>query len=177
MRTWGLWWAAVACTGAPVVDDDTDDTDPVVVDCATTASPALEFAQELASGPMADRADVDIGIPPQGGAPYAPFELRLRAELDDLARLDAHGEIVDAATDELLGDITESKAFLCANVGVHAGWRYGGELHVRFWDRVREELDGRSVRVELEVALPDTTVVGSSHPGTLRWTLDEGDGG
>lgn len=171
----GVGWLVVVAGCASSVDDPVDDTETDVgpVDCSTSTAPALEFGQELALGPMVDGSAVDIGVPPQGGAPYAPFELRLRADLDDLARLDANGTIVASGTGAPLGDIEEPKVFLCANVGPHAGWRYGGELHVRFWDKTREQLDGVEVEVALDVTLPDASVVRSTHTGTLRWSLGE----
>lgn len=166
---WMLAW--MGCTGAVPADEEDTDTDPPVVDCSNAGAAELQFGQELATAPMADQDPIHIGSPPQGGAPFAPFELRLAAELEDLERLDVRGEI-HAEDGELLGDIVESKAFLCANTGPHRGYRYGGELHVRFWGRDLVDLDALPGEVTVRLTLPDGTEVQTTHTGTLAWTLD-----
>ncbi len=161
----------VACGGTPSPVDETDDTDPVVVDCARDAAPTIAFGPMLGQRPMEDGDDVGIGVPPQGGSPYAPLEVRIQGDAEDLARMPVHIALRAVGTDELLGEITETRAFVCANVGVHGGWLYGGEVHARFPGKVQADLDGAEVNVTVTVTLPDTTTVEGAHAGTLRWTL------
>lgn len=157
----------VAC-GAP-----SDDPDVPVDPCAPDGEPALAFGQQLALGAMEDGDPVAYGIPPQGGAPYVPVEVRVRADLVELERLPVVATVWDAEG-EALGSASETRAFLCANVGPHLGWRYGGEVHARFDGWSLDALRGLAVTVEVVATLPDGTDVASSHPGTLAWTLGPG---
>lgn len=170
-----------ACTG-PVRRDDPSDTDPttdsddtdVVVSptCAWKSTPVLEFARSVATGLAPSGTPVQYGNPPQGGAPYAPFEVRLHAEFDTTQRIEVSAQAVDTTTEEVLGTIVQPQAFLCANAGPHSGWLYGGEVHVRFWDRTLEELEGKEVRVSMSVALPDgAEPVVAETTGVLTWVL------
>ncbi len=152
---------------------DTDDTDVVVSPtCAWGAEPALEFARSVATGRPPDGAAIEYGNPPQGGAPYAPFEVRLHAEFDTTQRIEVSANAVDTTSGEELGTIVQPQVFLCANAGPHAGWLYGGEVHVRFWDRTLEELEGKVVKVTMSVALPDgAEPVLADSTGALTWVL------
>ncbi len=152
---------------------DTDDTDVVVSPtCAWGALPVLEFARSVATGLPPDGTVIEYGNPPQGGAPYAPFEVRLHAEFDTTQRIEVSANAVDTTSGEELGTIVQPQVFLCANAGPHAGWLYGGEVHVRFWDRTLEELEGKVVKVTMTVALPDGAApVVAETTGALTWVL------
>jgi hypothetical protein len=166
-----------ACAGHPGHDDtdrptDTDDTDVVSPTCAWDPPPLVEFARSVAAGMPPDGTPIEYGNPPQGGAPYAPFEVRLHAEFDTTQRIEVSANAVDTTSGEELGTIVQPQVFLCANAGPHAGWLYGGEVHVRFWDRSLEELEGKVVKVTLSVALPDGAApVVADTSGALTWVL------
>jgi hypothetical protein len=160
--------AAVAC-GEP-------DPEPPGEPCAWDAPAELEAGYDIAaSGLLRDGVDVPYGTPPQGGAPYAPFQVRVHAAAPATGeRWVVSGAAYDAETDALLGDASQPQAFFCSNTGVHEGWLFGGEVHVRFWDVALDALSDREVRVELSVALPDGQTPIVSATGPLRWLLGPG---
>jgi hypothetical protein len=143
--------------------------------CAWSDAPALEVGRDVAVAtlpPEGSTAPIDYGNPPQGGAPYAPLQVRLRAEIDELPfRGELHATVRDAVDGEEIGSAAQAQAFVCSNTGPHEGWLYGGELHLRFWDRSLEELSGRAVAVRVELALPDGDEVVARGGGILTWTL------
>jgi hypothetical protein len=161
--------AAVAC--------DEPDPEPPGEPCAWDAPADLEAGTDIAaSGVLRDGVDLPYGTPPQGGAAYAPFQVRVHgAPPEDLSeRWVVSGAAYDAATDEPLGDAAQPQAFFCSNTGVHEGWLFGGEVHIRFWDVALEALADREVRVEISAALPDGQTPTTSATGTLRWRLGPG---
>lgn len=178
-RTLLLWFlCSAACVGGgngghTDLPGDTDDTDvTVTAPCAWKEPPRVEFARDVTTGTPPDGTAIQYGNPPQGGAPYAPFEVRLHAEYDTTQRIEVSANAIDTTSGEELGTIVQPQVFLCSNAGPHAGWLYGGEVHVRFWDRSLEELEGREVRVTLNVALPGgAEPVVASTTGPLTWTL------
>lgn len=133
-----------ACNGTTGTDIDID-TEP----CALSGDPQFEFAQDLTGGVHAAGEDIWYGLPPQGGAPYAPFQIRIEAELDPGVRIPVEASAVDVATDEEIGTASQAQAFICSNTGVHEGWLFGGEVHIRFWDLSLDELAGRAIDVRL----------------------------
>lgn len=163
-----VWMLVVGCAAGSNPGDG-EDSDPPVVDCLGERD-EVQFAPKLADGPMGEAAEIGIGTPPQSGPPYAPFEVRVHADIAVTDRIDVHGDVYAAGTEERLGTITQSQAFLCANAGPHLGWRFGGEIHVRFHDFTNEELDGRDVDVHVQVDLPTETVEARGS-GRLAWTL------
>jgi hypothetical protein len=167
MRWSGLPWvlALGACVG--------DGPEPEVPCGPVGDTPALQIGQHLAvDGPMQAGDDVGYGTPPQGGAPYAPFEVRLQAVLGDPAsRVAARGSAVEVATGEVIGSVEQTQAFFCSNTGVHEGWLYGGEIHIRFWDEPLEALEGREIDVLVEIDLPEGELVTAGGRGVLRAEL------
>lgn len=164
-------WFLIALMGAacqgetptPVVS--TADTGPGYdVPCAVRGEPALDVAH--ATDPWGlDEAAIGCGIPPQGGAPYARFRLRI-ANLD----LSDGGEVAVTVTDldtgEDLGGATLVTGFVCSNVGDDADHWVGSEVHARFDGYTVDELLGRRVQVVTSVTATDT-VVTTSGTGTL----------
>ena len=73
---------------------------------------------------------VYCGIPPQGGAPYAPFGVRLRGvEPDDLG-VNLILTAVDLDTGEEIGVAEYNQVMICSNVCNNAGYSVGAELHM-----------------------------------------------
>lgn len=163
--------------------DDTDDTDGSGQACG--GSPTLVFAPQLASpdGQMHDGDDVPYGIPPQGGAPYAPFQVVVRGPTsgDDppvawASATDLDGGAV-IGTDHLDPDPgTPVRSWVCSNVGAFSGWWYAGEVHLRFWDVALEALEGRRVRFELRITLPGGALTTATADGVLRAHPGDTDG-
>lgn len=117
------------------------------------------------------QAEVDIvycGIPPQGGAPYAPFSARFRAldPLDTALMVDLVAS--DAATGEALGAVTINQNVICSNVGANEGWWVGSELHLRFPGYTTAELHERDMVLDVSVTTADGTGVST----TLTANLD-----
>lgn len=168
MRAW--WWLVVAgCAGG-------DPDPPVPEGCMWDGVPALEVAQDLSTGaPMDDGDDVAYGTPPQGGAAYAPFQVRLHGTPPEGVgeRWPVTATAYDAGTGDVLGEASQPQAFFCANTGVHDGWLFGGEVHVRFPGVALEDLQDRPVDVALAVVHPDGDVV-TEVSGVLRWRLGPG---
>lgn len=160
--------ALVALTACGVGTDGTDDTG-TAGDCASTEPLAIEFARFLADGPRADGDPIEIGDPPQGGAGYAPFEVRLRAPAVN-GPLTATITVEDADSGALLGDIEQPGTPFCSNVGANQGWWYVGDIHARFWDEELADLDGVEVLVTVEIPY-GAEIARATSTGTMTWTL------
>jgi hypothetical protein len=170
MRVWWWGWLGVlgwAC-GGPTTDDGPVDTDVGADGCEGAAS-GVQMGLDLAQGLLLDGADVPYGQPPQGGAPYTPLEVRFHGVLEPGTRVPITLTAV-APDGTPLGDITQTVGPLCANTGPHDGWWFGGEIHLRYWERTLEELEGREVEVTAEVVL-DGGALTTAASGTLAWTL------
>lgn len=146
-----LLWAG--CAEAPPVEPP-----PPVHPCAS-AEVALEVAPPDGDyGELQDGDDLWCGNPPQGGAPYTPFRMRLHGP-DALA----DGVVIemvalDPEDGTELGRIDVALGLTCANVGDSAGWWVaGGEAHLRYYGFLLEELDG----VEAEIAVRASSVDGT----------------
>ncbi|MCB9664318.1 MAG: hypothetical protein H6732_09405 [Alphaproteobacteria bacterium] len=176
MRSWIAGGLLAACavpgTGKDVVDTHSGDTVPAE-DCPVPAQPALEFDIELGDHGMVDGAEVPYGTPPQGGAPYTPFQLRVKAALEVTQRVDVTVRVTEEGTGTLLGEVVQPQAFFCANTGVHQGWRYGGEVHARYSGWRLPDLEGRAVEVTVEVPTPAGPARASAR-GVLHWALGPG---
>lgn len=117
------------------------------------------------------QGELDIvycGIPPQGGAPYAPFSARFR-NLDPLdTAIVVDMEAWDVDSGELLGAVTLYQNVICSNVGTNEGWWVGSELHHRFLGFTTEELHGRTITLDIVATTADGTGVST----TLTANLD-----
>ncbi|MCB9682294.1 MAG: hypothetical protein H6733_12575 [Alphaproteobacteria bacterium] len=159
-----------ACTSNTDGKDDTGDTNPDVVGCDGDGTAALEVGQDLREGVAHDGITIDYGNPPQGGAPYAPFQIRLRAVLDG-QRTKVSASAIDTDTGQEIGSALQEQGFLCSNTGTHEGWLYGGEVHLRFWGWSLDELVDVPLSVTITVDLPDDQQVSETFDGVLAWTL------
>jgi len=169
-----LWMAVPllllgACAGDPADAPDsgtlTADTGATWdVPCAVRGEPELEVAHALDPWGL-DEAAIGCGIPPQGGAPYARFRLRI-ANLD----LSDGGTVAVTLTDrdsgEALGAAELTMGFVCANVGDDADHWLGSEVHARFDGYQVDELIGRRVEVTASVEGDGQQVVATG-TGTL----------
>ncbi len=112
------------CDEPPPKKDDPEGCEPV-----RGEDPVLEVNHYGTFGELGDT--VWCAIPPQGGAPYAPFGLRVRGVLP----LEGNGlhvtiRAVDTATQEAVGEGEFWDAFLCSNVGDNEGYWIKNELHL-----------------------------------------------
>jgi hypothetical protein len=155
-----------ACGAGPV--------DPPPEDCVWADTPAVQVGADVAVAPVGADDEIGYGNPPQGGAPYSPFQVRVHASWDpegDLPRWQVHGSATDRATGEEIATGDQPSSFFCSNTGPHMGWLYGGELHLRFWDQALADLAGRTVDLAFTVTLADGSVLSATGGGTLAWTL------
>lgn len=114
--------------------------------CEDAADPALEVSHYGTFEALGDV--VYCGIPPQGGAPYAPFGLRVRGvHADPTGAIPVNITVVDTQTDEVLSDADFFQRFLCANAGESDGWLVGSEFHPRFFDNTVDDLHERQVEI------------------------------
>lgn len=118
-------------------------------------------------GAFNDGDDLPYGNPPQGGAPYSPFRVRVGG----LARLSESAHVTLSATDQAdgtpLGDIAYDMRFTCANVGDSAGMWMAPDVHLRFEGKTLDDLAGRQAEVTVEVIDPDGDHVDTAIVGQL----------
>ncbi len=135
--------------------------------CGEGSDPSIDVAQQGAWN--IPEGEVDMGIPPQGGAPYAPFEVRLiDVEIADMYRITMEAE-VDGETYVTPPYI---ERFVCRNVGEEAGTRYTPDLHMRFFGTDPPSLDGKRATLRFEAWVDTEAPVASrTLEVTLRWTL------
>lgn len=151
-----------ACAGGPPT--------PVPVGpCESVDAPWAELSQGDGWG-LDDGEPVAFGIPPQGGAPYAPFVVRLHGMPASVDGYHVEMSAFDPTVGEVVGTGSYDQRFVCANVGENEGTRVASEFHMRFigWEPV--DLAGHEVDVEIAVSSPDAEVT-VGYRGPLDWVL------
>ena len=109
-----------------------------------------------------DGADIECGIPPQGGAPYTPFQIRIAGLDQNKEGLTVSMESIDMETGELLGTSNYVQYFICSYAGENKGFYVTSEFHMRYPDRSLDDLDGREAEVVIEATNSDgESVIGS----------------
>lgn len=136
--------------------------------CATDADPLLEakpaeaaFGEHLAGDPLL------YGTPPQGGAPYAPVDLRVSG-LEGMAEgvlIELYGTDLDSG--ELLGTLQYPTRLVCANVGDSAGSWLANDVHHRFYGWELADLAGRAMALEVTVTDLEDNAVSTTLEATL----------
>ncbi len=103
-------------------------------------------------GDMVDGEALWCGNPPQGGAPYTPFRVRVAGPeaLKDGVHIEMVAVDADAGVELAYTDLT--MGLTCANVGDSAGFWVGSEAHMRYYGWGLEELDGRTADVTVRVS-------------------------
>ena len=112
---------------------------------------------------------IAFGIPPQGGAPYAPFQMRVRGVEESslyVVRMDAWD-----AEGNRIEERRSAQPFVCANAGVYAGYRFAPDVHMRFFGLTPPELDGDTIEFEVSVLIGADVIASDRWEGTLDWTL------
>ena len=136
--------------------------------CTVDGPPGLELAPaDVDFGAFTEGDPLYYGVPPQGGALYSPFHVRVTgiASLDMGANVSMIG--VDPTDGTLIAETDYALRFVCANVGESAGQWLGTDLHLRFGEWTMETLDG--LAMQLEIAVENADGVGTS--GTLEGVL------
>lgn len=136
--------------------------------CEDIGAPGLELTPAgVDFGAFVDGGPLLYGTPPQGGAPYSPFNARASGlvDLDEGAHVRMWAVDTDDGAD--LGAAAYDLRFVCANVGDAAGWWVGSELHLRFEGWELDALEGRSAEVTVEVSDLSGAAVQASVEGVL----------
>lgn len=100
-------------------------------------------------GDLTDGAALWCGNPPQGGAPYTPFRVRLTGPQAWQDGIELEMSAIEAETGVELGWTSLTLGLTCANVGESAGAWVGAEAHLRYNGWNLDELEGRSARLSL----------------------------
>jgi hypothetical protein len=154
----GSFIVAAGCTDEPGPPDL-----PPMHTCAAAATARVDLAP-----PGGDYGDIEeggplwCGNPPQGGAPYTPFRLRLLGPegLEDGVTLEMVA--ADTETGEELAYTTLVMGVTCANVGDSEGFWVGSEAHMRYTGWELDDLDGRTAEITVTatgVADPSVRIV------------------
>lgn len=135
---------ALACGDRPVEDS----AEPAGV-CDPIAGEAPELEVRHYAEFTEPVATVYCGIPPQGGAPYAPFGIRVHG-IDPFEgnAMTVTITATDTTTDEVVGTGEFTNLFLCSNIGENEGWWLLNEVHLRFAGHTTDDLHGRTVAFE-----------------------------
>ena len=142
--------------------------EPTPLACAA-GEPTLELAtRDVSFGDLESGADIECGIPPQGGAPYSAFLIRAagidQAETGMVVELVAY----DAETGEELGSADYQQRMVCANAGKSAGYWVSSEVHLRYNGWLLEELEGRTAEFVTRVTGLDGVEVSRELLGALE---------
>ncbi len=143
--------------------------------CPEEDDPVIEVAQRSAEAGatwgMEDGDPVQFGIPPQGGAPYAPFDLRLVGMPSSNDGYAVQTDATRVSDGELVGEGRYVQRFVCANVGDNAGTRFASEFHMRFFGFEPPELADDEVEVYISVTPDGGETVETTFTGPLSWVL------
>lgn len=92
------------------------------------------------------------GNPPQGGAPYTPFRVRLSGPeaLEDGVYVEMTAVDLEDGSELAYTDLT--MGLTCANVGESAGSWVGSEAHMRYYGWALDQLDGREAEVTVRAS-------------------------
>lgn len=133
---WSLALVVVGCAPLP---------EPPPPPCAAEEA-ALELAPPFgAFGELEDGGELWCGDPPQGGAPYSPFRVRIEGPEALADGVSLQMTATDAEDGGVLGSTGLVLGLVCANAGESAGTWVGGEAHLRYEGSALEDLDGRAV--------------------------------
>ncbi|MEZ4235332.1 MAG: hypothetical protein R3F59_04065 [Myxococcota bacterium] len=151
-----VWLGLMAACAPP---PETTTTDPFEHPCATDAGrldlapPGGDFGDITPDGPLW------CGNPPQGGAPYTPFRVRVRGPEAFKEGVALEMVASDVQTGEELAYTELTLGLTCANVGESAGFWVGSEAHMRYDGWGLDELDGRTAAITVTgTAISDASV-------------------
>jgi len=135
--------------------------------CEASANPNLELAQYGPYGELDDGTDFLYGHPPQGGAPYAPFSLRISGMDQGELGMEIVMIATDSQTGEALGTGDYMQRFICSNVGDNTGMFVGADLHMRFYGWELDDLAGRAADVTVSATNDQGVSVEAGFQGLL----------
>ncbi|MEM6926686.1 MAG: hypothetical protein AAF602_07155 [Myxococcota bacterium] len=148
-----------------------DPGDPISAHPCATDEMGVEVAP-----PDGDYGDLEaggafwVGIPPQGGAPYTPFRVRISGPDAMFDGVDVEVRVTEG--DALVAENVVPKGLTCANVGENAGRWVGSEVHLRYYGLELAELDGRDVEVEVTIVGGETGELVATERGRVTLVVD-----
>lgn len=150
-------WLALA-TGCP-----TQVPDEVPGPCEVEAT-GIDVAPPFGTfGELVDGSDLWFGNPPQGGAPYSPFRVRVHGPEAFEDGVTIEMSAVDAADGTELAWTSLTMGLTCANVGENEGYWVGSEAHMRYSGWSIADLVGRTALVTITASgIADPTVSSSA---------------
>jgi len=158
--------ALVALAGLCACEGDA----PIEGPCPLRETPSLEVALRDGAFGLADDTTVPYGMPPQGGAPFAPFRVRAWGVAPDPAGFHVVMTAVDATSGDVICSGDYVQGFVCANVGESAGARVAPELHLRFYEQGLDGLQGRAADLSFTLEAGEVALY-ASFRGILDWSL------
>ncbi len=158
-----LWGLVVGCAE----DDSLIPAHPCASDTVglEVAPPEGDF------GDLAEGGLFWVGDPPQGGAPFSPFRIRVSGPDAMFDGVDVNVRVVGTDGTLITEDSVE-KGLTCANVGENAGLWVGSEVHLRYYGFVKEELHGLDVEVEVEVIGGEDDELVAVERGAVTLSID-----
>jgi hypothetical protein len=146
-----MWLMWTACVEPPPVEN--------LGPCDHEAA-SVEVAPPFGDyGELVQGASLWCGDPPQGGAPYSPFRMRVQGPepFEDGAQIEMTA--VDPADGAELAFTSLTMGLTCANVGESEGYWVGSEAHMRYTGWGLDELAERDAEVTITaIALTDPAV-------------------
>jgi hypothetical protein len=110
-------------------------------------------------GDLHDGGTLWCGNPPQGGAPYSPFRVRMTGPEAVGDGIELEMVALEQGTGVELAYTALTMGLTCANVGENEGYWVGSEAHMRYTGFSLEELGGRQAELVIRaVALSAPSV-------------------
>lgn len=122
--------------------------------------PAVEVTPARGAwGELHDGGTLWCGTPPQGGAPYSPFRLRMHGPEVTGDGIEVELIATEQGTGEELAYTSLTMGLVCANVGENEGYWVGSEAHMRYTLDL-EDLAGRAAELLVRAtSMTDPSVV------------------
>ncbi len=161
---------AIIATLTPLLACDGAEADPDPIDsgpCAPHEDPLMEVANGAHGyGQLGDEADILYGFPPQGGAPYVGFDVRVHGlDQDDTGLFVEITATEDDGTEMAYASFNQR--FLCGNTGDNADWWVTSELHILFFGYSMEDLAEHPAAFELRAENTAGDAVSTQCAGSL----------
>jgi hypothetical protein len=110
-------------------------------------------------GDLHDGGTLWCGNPPQGGAPYSPFRVRMTGPEAVGEGIELELVAVEEGTGVELAYTALTMGLTCANVGENVGYWVGSEAHMRYTGFGLEELEGRQAELQIRAtAISDPSI-------------------
>ncbi len=134
-----VWFAALG-TGCEV---DEVVPDPPAHPCHSDVARVEVSPPNGAYNDLEDGASLWFGRPPQGGAPFSPFRIRILGPDAFADGIELEMEVEQATDGAQLAYTTLPLGLTCANVGDSSGYWVSAEAHMRYEGWELDDLEAR----------------------------------